>query len=60
MNSSEVLSREAAIGLCWTAIAVTTLLDRMGWQSGAGFAECAATQREQRIGESAGLALKWT
>ena len=60
MNRSEVASREAAIGFCWTAIAVNTRLDRIGWQSGAGFAECAATQREQRIGESVGLVLKWT
>ena len=42
------------------AIAVNTRIDRIGWQMGAGFAECAATQREQRIGESVALALKWT
>ena len=33
--------------------------DRNGWQMGAGFAECAATQSEQRIGESVAADLKW-
>ena len=42
------------------ATAVYTRLVRIGWQIGEGLAECAATQREQRIGESVALALKWT
>lgn len=60
MNRSEEASQAQAIGFCWTANDLNTRTARIGRQMGAGFAECAATQREQRIGESVALALKWT
>ena len=56
---SDVTRREPAIGLCWVGSGAKILGLRMGWQRTAGFAECAATQSEHRIGASVACAFRW-